>query len=415
MVFIVLSKNSNVRKRLIILFLFVLIIEILSISNSVIGFECNLDYIEVDKESYYPNEMININASWGLDYNPINVEAYIQVRLTDEFDVVFWNSSKYDGIGNYTENWNININQLNLTLNNYTRSLYVKFLSVYHQIGTMDIISNLLETIQITIIKRIPYCQLIGFKDRINYGENLSFQARFFDSIIENNTFLNNQLITFQISSNSSIIFQSNFTTNDLGIINIFVSSVDDFGLGVNNLVLKLGKNNVFNDSIFQYEVFVDRNPVFIDVINFKDIIESWEDLRINLFYYYYFNNTLYPLENQSIELAILRDNNITYTQIFSTDKDGILSVAISHKLFSSNKENKDLTLTLKYNGSLYLENKTLSLNLNIKIYKQESRFQLILISSVTASAIIVLISLVILFRFKRPKKIILPEITIRY
>jgi hypothetical protein len=404
-----------VRKRIFILFLFLILIEILSISNLVVGFECRLDYIEVDKENYYPDETIKINASWGLDYNPVNVEAYIQVRITDEFDVAIWNSSKYDGIGNYTENWSIDINLLNLIINNYTYSLYIKFLSIYHQIGTMDIISNILEITQITIIKRIPYCKLIDFKDRINYGENLSFQARFYDSFIENNTFLNNQLIIFQISSNSSIIFQSNFTTDDFGIINISVSSVDDLGLGIKKLVFVLGENNVFNDSIFQYTVFVERNPVFIDIINFKEILESREDLRIELFYYYFLNNTSHPLENQSIELAILSDHNITYTQIFSTDEGGILSVNIPHNLLSSNKENKEITLSLKYNGSLYLGNKTLSLNLNIKIYEQESGFQLILISSVTTSAIIVLISLVILFRFKKPKKIILPEITIRY
>jgi hypothetical protein len=89
---------------------------------------------------------------------------------------------------------------------------------------------------------------------------------------------LNNQLIIFQISSNSSIIFQSNFTTDDFGIINISVSSVDDLGLGIKKLVFVLGENNVFNDSIFQYTVFVERNPVFIDIINFKEILESRED-----------------------------------------------------------------------------------------------------------------------------------------
>ena len=239
------------------------------------GFECNLTILEVDKEFYYPNEIVKINASWQLDYNPINEEAYIQVKLTDEFDTILWNSSKYDGIGNYTENWSIYINQLNLTLNNYTQNLYLKFLSVYHQIGTMDIISNLLETIQIKIVKRISSCELIGFKDQITYGESLSFQARFFDNLIENNTFLNNQLIIFRICSNNTIIFQSNFTTNNLGIIDILISSIDHLDLGVNNLVLKLCNNNVFNDSIFQYEVFVEKNPVLIDIINFQEDLES--------------------------------------------------------------------------------------------------------------------------------------------
>lgn len=379
------------------------------------GFECNLTILEVDKEFYYPNEIVKINASWQLDYNPINEEAYIQVKLTDEFDTILWNSSKYDGIGNYTENWSIYINQLNLTLNNYTQNLYLKFLSVYHQIGTMDIISNLLETIQIKIVKRISSCELIGFKDQITYGESLSFQARFFDNLIENNTFLNNQLIIFRICSNNTIIFQSNFTTNNLGIIDILISSIDHLDLGVNNLVLKLCNNNVFNDSIFQYEVFVEKNPVLIDIINFQEDLEPWEDLIIELFYYYFFNNTLCPLKNQYIELVILSEKNITYTQIYNTDKNGILSVTIPHDLLSVNKENKELKLDLIFNGTLYLENKTLSLTLNININAPENGFQLNLVPFITVPAIIVLISLIILVRFKNPRKKILPDITIRY
>ena len=403
------------KKRLIILILFVSILEFLSIINFVMGFDCNLYNIEVDKEYYYPDEIVNINATWVLEYNPINEEAYIQVRLTDEYDSLIWNSSKYDGIGNHTEYWSINISRLNLILENYTYNLFLKFLSVYHQIGTMDIISNLLTTIQVKIIKRIPSCQLIGFKDRIKYGESLSFQARFFDDLMDNNTLLNNQSIKFLVISNNSIIFQSNFTTNDLGIININLSSRDHLGLGVNNLVLRLSNNNVFNDSTFQYEFLVEKNPVFIEEISFKENLEAWEDLIFKMFYYYYLNNTKYPLENQSIELVILRDGNITYTQIYNTDVEGILSVNISHELLSFNEENNNLTLSLIYNGSLYFENKTLSLNLNIKFDEPEGEFQLNFVPFVSISAIIVLISLIILFKFKKPKKMILPDITIRY
>lgn len=403
------------KKRIIIFILFVTFIELFNISNSVMGFECNLKILEIDKEFYYPNEVVKINASWELDYNPINEEAYIQVKLTDKFDSTLWNSSKYDGIGNYIKNWSIYINQLKLTLNNYTQSLYLKFLSVYHQIGTMDIISNLLETIQIKIIKRIPSCELIGFKDQITYGESFSFQARFFDNLIENNTFLNNQLIIFRISSNNTIMYQSNFTTNNLGIIDILISSIDHLELGVNDLILKLSNNTVFNDSIFQYEVFVEKNPVLIDVISFKEDLESWEDLIIELFYYYFFNNTLCPLKNQYIKLVILSEKNITYTQIYNTDKDGILSLTISHDLLSVNKEIKELKLDLIFNGTLYLENKTISLNLNINFNAPENGFQLNLVPFITVPAIIALISLIILVKFKKTRKKILPDITIRY
>ncbi|MHA2182791.1 MAG: hypothetical protein ACXAAH_15330, partial [Promethearchaeota archaeon] len=323
------------KKRLTILILFVLIIEVLNFSNSVIGFQYNLYNLEVDKDCYYPNEVIGINASWSLDYNPVIEEAYIQVKLTDEFDTVIWNSSKYDGIGNYTENWEVHIEELNLTFQNYTHYLYIKFLSFYQQFGMMEIVSDLLGTVKIKIIKRIPSCQLIGFKDQINYGESLSFQANFFD----NNTLLKNQLIIFLICSNSSTLFQTNYTTNDSGIIEISISSTNHLSLGVNKLILKIGHNNVFNDSVFQYEVFLEKNPVFIDIINFKEELERWEDLIIDLSYYYFFNNTKSPLENQSIELVILNDNKLRYAQIYNTDINGVLSITIPHEFLSSYNE----------------------------------------------------------------------------
>jgi len=415
LVFIVLSKNVHVKKTIIFLILIVSLIELLSISNSIIGFECNLYNIEVDKDDYYPNEIITIDAFWALNYNPLSEEAYIQVRISDEFDTVIWNSSKYYNIGNFTENWSISINSLNLTLKNYIHYLYIKFVSVYHQVGTKDIVSNLLETIQVKIRKRIPLCQLIGFMDHINYGESLIFQARFFDNLIENNSFLNNQLIIFRIRSNNSIIFQSNFTTNYLGIIDIFISSVSHLNLGVNKLIFFLVNNNVYNDSQFQYEVFLEKNPVFIDVINFKEDLGKQEDLIIELFYYYFFNNTLNPLKNQTIELIILNDQGATYTQVYNTDLFGVLSVAVPYELLPSNKDIKVFKLNIIFNGSLYLENKTLSLNLNINIDEVESVIQLNIVLVVSVSTIILLISLMILFKFKRVKKKILPEIIIRY
>ncbi|MFW9830034.1 MAG: hypothetical protein ACFFEY_20875, partial [Candidatus Thorarchaeota archaeon] len=169
MVFIVLSENLDVKKRSIFYILSILFIEFICISNTAKGFECNLYYMEIDKEYYHPDEIIKINASWLLDYNPINEEAYTQLKLTDEFDVIIWNSSEYDGIGNISENWSICLSNLNYILDNHTHFLFLKFFSVYHQIGIGDVVTNLLKTIQVKIIKKIPYCQLIGFRDRINY------------------------------------------------------------------------------------------------------------------------------------------------------------------------------------------------------------------------------------------------------
>ncbi|MHA1991269.1 MAG: hypothetical protein ACW98A_09920 [Candidatus Hodarchaeales archaeon] len=370
--------------------------------------------MEVDKEDYYPDEIIKIDAFWALTYNPLNEEAHIQVKISDEFDTVIWNSSKYYNIGNFSEHWDISISSLNLTLKNYTHSLNIKFVSVHHKFG-IGIISNLLETIQVKIYKRIPLCQLIGFRDTINYGEILIFQAKFFDNFIENSSFLNNQLINFLIRSNGSIIFQSNFTTNHLGIIDISLSSDHHLSLGENNLIFILVNNNVYNDSDFQFDVFLEKGLVFIDVLNFKDDIGKEEDFLIELYYYYFFNNTQYPLENQYIEFVILNNQNITYSQVCITNQSGILSVIVPYEKLTSNKEINELKLNIIFNGSLYLESKTLSLNLNIYIHEVESinHFNIILFASILS--IILISSLMILFKFKRVKKKVLPEIIIRY
>ena len=55
-----------------------------------------------------------------------------------------------------------------------------------------------------------------------------------------------------------------------MGIINVSISSDHHLNLGENKLIFFLVNNNVYNDSEFQYEVFLEKGPVFIDVINFK-------------------------------------------------------------------------------------------------------------------------------------------------
>ncbi|MFX1522650.1 MAG: hypothetical protein ACFFCC_03995 [Promethearchaeota archaeon] len=403
------------KKRSFFYILLVLFIEFISFSNTVKSFENNLYYLEINKEYYYPDEIIKINASWFLDYNPMNEEAYIQLRLTDEFDATVWNSSEYNGIGNFSKNWSVYISNLNYTLKNYTHLLYLNLLSVFHQIGIGDVVTSLLKTIPVKIIKKIPYCQLIGFREQIKYGENLSFQACFLDSFLENNTFLNNQLINFYIEHNNSIFYQSNFTTNNFGLIDIFLSSPSHLNLGVNSLIIKLDNNFVFNDTIFQFEITVEKNLVIIDVVNFKEDLNWNENLNINLSYYYFINNTKFPLNNQSVELLIINENNVTYKQIYKTDDQGLLIIDIPQSILNFNSQNKDYILKLIYNGTFFLENSTFFLNLRINIYEFERGFQFQFVLIIAISAVILLISLVVLIKFKSLKKKLLPNITIRY
>lgn len=402
------------KKKKLLLILLVFFIEIPFISKNAIGFYCNLLNLEVDKNSYYANEEIRINASWELDYNPFNEYGYIQIHLYDSLDNLIWNSSEYDEIGLFAEEWIINITNLKTMFFNYSNIVFIRF---FHYIwdGEGPIQPIPIETREITIIKRTPLCKLFGFRDRIKYGEDLTFTAKFYDEFIENNSFLNNQSILFTIYVNNSVIYQNNFTTNYLGIIEISISSVVHLNLGLNKFTFKLLQNKVYNDSIFQYEISLDKNPVFVDIINYNENLAKKEDLVIQLEYYYFFNGSLIPLNNQCIELEILWNQSLIFTQIFSTDISGFLLVSIPHELLNFSVKIEDLKLNFVYNGTIYLENKTISLNININNSKAKSALNSNVILFTALSIVSLLISLPLLYRFKKERKKILTEITIRY
>jgi len=403
-----------VKKKKLLLILLVFLIEIPFVSKDVIGFYCNLLFLEVDKDSYYANEEIRINASWELDYNPFNEYGYIQINLYDSLDNLIWNSSKYDEVGLFTEEWIINITNLKTMFLNYSNIVFIRF---FHYIwdGGGPIQPIPIETKEIIIFKRIPLCQLFGFRDRINYGEDLTFTAKFYDDYIENNSFLSNQSIVFTISTNNSIIFEHNFTTNHLGIIEISISSVVHLNMGLNKLTLKILQNKVYNDSIFQYEIILDKNPIFVDIINYNEHLAKMEDLVIQLKYYYFFNGSLKPLNNQCIKLEILWNQSLIFTQIFSTDISGILLISIPQTLLNFTGEIEDLKLNFIYNGTIYLENKTISLNININNSKAKSTLNSNALLFTSLSIVSLLISLPLLYKFKKERKKMLTEITIRY
>ncbi|MBA7558260.1 hypothetical protein ES705_51056 [subsurface metagenome] len=217
------------------------------------------------------------------------------------------------------------------------------------------------------------------------------------------------------ISVNNSIIFQHNFTTNHLGIIEICISSVVHLNIGLNKFTFNVLQNKVYNDSIFQYEIFLDKNPVFIDIINYNEHLAKKEDLVIQLKYYYFFNGSLIPLNNKCIKLEILWNQSLIFTQIFNTDISGVLLVSIPHELLNFTGEIEDLKLNFVYNGTIYLENKTISLNININNFEAKSSLNSNIALFTALSIISLLISLPLLYRFKKERKKMLTEITIRY
>jgi hypothetical protein len=403
-----------VKKKVLYLVLVFSLTEFIGLTNSVVGFECNLFYLDTSSDYYYINENLELNSSWILDYNPNMEIAYTQVRIFNAFNDLIWNSSKYKETGFIIKNWSIDIKSFNLSFTQNSSVISIKFFSYYYHIGTMNMVSTYLETIQVTINKRTPLCQLIGFKDRITFGDPFFFKAKFLDSTSVNNSHLINRSILLKIISNNSIIYCSNFTTNQLGIVEISISSTTHLSIGTNILIFIMTNDDVYNDSRFFYQVFLEKNPILMNIISIKDRLRIDEDLEGELFYYYFFNNSLTSLNNQHIQLEIFDKQTSMYSKIYTTDNFGKLILNLSQDLFNFNKESKDLVLNLTFNGTLFLGNHSYSINIHINDSTIIDGFNsniLIIISVLTISP---LVSIPLLSKLRKERKKILANITIR-
>jgi len=407
-----------VKKIKLLIILIIIPIGLFMMTNFAKASNCSLNLLKTDKDIYYINENIRINASWDLNYNSDIEYAYVQIQIFDIFDIILWNSSKYDKAGTYEENWTIIIEKLNLDFSNCSNLIFIKLFYYYFQedIGIPQV--EFLETIEITIIKREASCELIGFRDHMRIGDNLSFNVRFFDSSSNNSSNLINQEILFKIISNNSLLYQRNFTANQTGMIEIFISTISHLRFGHNILIFKILNTKIYNNTEFMYEILLEKKLLFIDVIEFKEILNSKENLEIKLLFYYFSNNIIEPLSDTNIIMTIFCNNNLTFMNEYKTDKNGILSINATQESFNSEKKSEDLIIKIIFNGNYFLENKSMSLNLKINSSVNSKRGIYSQLSVFSLSIILVIISIIISLIFKNIKKNrenLLTEITFRY
>ena len=216
-------------------------------------FPYDLHSFSTDKDVYYNDEKIQINATWELDYNPPTETAYIRVMILNDNDTLLWNSTEYSDIGNFTNVWYVDIKSLDLVFENYSNTLYVKFYLYFSLSG-----SHFLDTIEIFTVKRNISCELIGLKDSLNFGENLHFKARFYNTTFNSVTNLTDHIISLKIISNNFVLYKKNYTTNSSGMIEIFVSSYSNLTIGL-NLIIFTAK--FFEELYFEFEILI-QSPI---------------------------------------------------------------------------------------------------------------------------------------------------------
>ena len=394
------------KKRETLMIFLLVFVEIFYLANFTQAYYCRLNDFQTDKEIYYVNEEIKINASWELNYNTNTEIAFVQVQIFDSSNKIIWNSTEFNNEGNSEEFWILDFNDFNLSLTNYSNIFLIRFYSYYFHMDSTNTIFTFVETIRIKVIKRDLQCQLIGFEGVLKYGEDLRFEARFYDnSITEDKLDQINQTIYFEIAFNNLTIYQHNYTTNKTGMISVFLSSIYHLKLGSNKLIFSLTNNMIFNETQFIYYVIVEKNPVLIDILSFKDRLTKNEDLEISLFYYYIFNQTKKPLINNSIKLQIFENDTLKFMDEYRTNNLGALYINVVNKLFNFDQEDGVFIINLEFNGTKLLQRKTLNLELNFTGSTNLVARNSLALNILPISIVLIIISIVLSFFFINNKR----------
>ena len=361
------------KKNIVVLFLYFLL-GITIYPKSVLGFSCNNTEIVTDKISYNNNENIYLNGSWELYYDSGFEISYVQIQITNIFDKILWNSSNYYTIGISQKNWKINIQFLNLTITNYSGRIHIKLFNYYKNFNSNDVVATFREIITINITKQDVDCKLTNFKSDLIYGESNLFHAQFYS---RNSSFrVVNETLECLIRNNDEITYRANFTTDNEGMFSFNISTVTHLSLGRNNVSFIIRNSSYYLKAIFSYDIYVKKIPVYVDVINLANNTEEDNSIKIQL-YYYYFNTSKKTVENENLQIIVYGNLTLVYEDVLKINQTGFVNINISTSIFNFKEGDKliNVNIDIIFNGTIYLENRTTSLSVQIQNYQYSRTF----------------------------------------
>ncbi len=343
--------------------------------------------LQSDKDTYYNYENMEINASWYLYYDNPEID-FVQIHLLNESEDIIWKSPIYNNTGYNNDNWIIYIPNLNIKIKNDSTLIFVKvWISYFNHVHgyTYD-----LEFLSIKILKANVTCELYGFKNSMTYGEKISFIAKFFEK--NNSLLLINTTIKFQIEFKLAILYQFEFETNLSGCISVNISTISHLSIGVNNLKFLIIGHEIYNNSQFSYKLRVEKIQICGEIINIKGIDKNRGTIELESNFYYFFNESIIPLDNSLVLAHIYQGNSLKYSKILNTNIVG--STVFTFSLGSINLEKiyTKVNITIIYNGTQYLNSKILSRTITINEYLYQNALdamELIYLSSFFCSMII--------------------------
>ncbi|TFG06249.1 MAG: hypothetical protein EU539_08090 [Promethearchaeota archaeon] len=229
--------------------------------NKVYGWKVTFSKFQVDKDIYYFDEEIIVDINFDLyfdedEYGRLSLQIFNASQEVWEGEY-YWG---FEGHNHHSATLHIDPQEFDHPFNDTNHFMLQWCYCLYklingHWVTYIDHLHQ--PKLEIDVIKHNATCELFNFSN-ICYGEQLFFNARFFD----NNTDTPYQDKIYCENSNlSKVLFNSDYIANQTGEIEVLIKA-DNYSLGLNQIVFELLGNDNFSNNTFEYSFNVSEQII---------------------------------------------------------------------------------------------------------------------------------------------------------
>ncbi|TFF90439.1 MAG: hypothetical protein EU548_02985 [Promethearchaeota archaeon] len=331
-------------KKIKILSILTLFLLTLMLNQKVVFGLYYVSFLKSDKEVYQSDEILYINASWGLLYSPPQEISYVQVKVFDLYDEIIWNTSKYFNIGySLSDEWNVSLSSLDLTFENQSSILIIKFYHYFrdHEEGFSN--EDYSDEFSIKIFKKNITCGFPENGTKIAYGNILTIHPIFYEWTLEGTQSpLENYTILMQVFWNSTLLFNKSGLTNGSGVLNFNLSTIDHLSYGKNKLLFSIEKCKLYYAKTFNYSIDVVKKDITCEFSENGTKIAYGNILTIHpIFNEWTLEGTKSPLGNYTILMQVFWNGTLLFNKSGLTNGSGVLNFNLSTIDHLGNGNNK--------------------------------------------------------------------------
>ncbi|MEJ2278010.1 MAG: hypothetical protein P8Y70_09740 [Candidatus Lokiarchaeota archaeon] len=223
--------------------------------------------------------------------------------------------------------------------------------------------------VTVQVLKENILCHFPEDLNKIEYGESLLLYPNFYKLSLNGNEIpLVNHKIHFQIFWNDSLIYNSNFTTDETGTIELNLTTDNNhMNYGKNDLVFSIEEEDSIYSIQFKYVLDIEKTTVYKKVIRLNESEIPFQNIELEIFYYFYYNGKITPLKEAEIKVIIYYKEIKIMQAILKTNKSGYLNTQINLTRLNKTLSGQSINIKLIYNGSEILRNDTFIRNYNFK------------------------------------------------